>query len=888
MNHVKLPWLSFSTAVVILLLSSCTRFAGSGFLSHWERYPDSRWTGPDIWANRLADWEIKNGRLTCASTLPLRTAHLTTRRLSADEGSFVTLVNIRREITYGQGSGSSAGIMLGAGGKLDYRAASLIFHSWGEGAGLYAGIDGEGRVFIRDLEQENFFTAYAVKGAGKWSHALLKIIAEFNEGTVLVSVFAVDPSTRRVISELREVEINPDRLEGNVAIVSDSGDKGTNTFSFSHWSLRGAAVTAYRNRNTGPIVTAQYTLSRKRLKMTAQLMPVVKAVCDSVELQLTDEGRWQTVAVAAVDTPSFTARFSLDNYDSNSDRKYRLVARYRYGNDAVNTLGGIIKHDPVDRDEIKVISLSCIEQVVRPEREKWAGIDAGHFPFTSGLLYPNARLVSILKKQNADLLFFAGDQVYEGASPTAAVYDSGAFDDYLYKWYLWCLTYRDLTTTTPSVTLPDDHDVYQGNLWGCGGIATPEGLKGSAAQDAGGYRMPASFVNMVQMTQSSHLPDPVDPEPAGQGIGVLFTECNIGGVSFAIIEDRKFKSAPAPLLPQAEIVNGWPLNRRWNARYSSDVPGASLLGDRQNKFLESWVSDWSYGTWMKAVLSQTLWTNLATLPDSADSDAIVPFLGIPDSGSYVRGDRIVADFDSDGWPANARNRALRIIRKAFAVHICGDQHLGSTIKYGVDAWGDAGYAIVSPATGNYFPRRWFPPVPGRNRKVDTPEYTGDFEDGFGNKMTVYAVANPHRSTVFPERANELSPGFSLITFSKSSREIVLSNWPVYQDPASGTPFSGWPVKLTQTDNYSPVTVAWLPEITVSGMTDPVIRIIKEYNGEMVYNLRINGNSFQPGVFSYGLYTVEVGDPDRELWQKLEGIQAWTTKERKGLTVSFTE
>ena len=398
--------------------------------------------------------------------------------------------------------------------------------------------------------------------------------------------------------------------------------------------------------------------------------------------------------------------------------------------------------------------------------------------------------------------------------------------------------------------------------------------------------MPARFVNMVQKTQTSHLPDPADPEPADQGIDVYFTDCNIGGISMAVIEDRKFKSAPAELLPAARIVNGWPMNQSWNTEWFADVPGATLLGDRQYSFLEKWVSDWSGGAWMKAVLSQTLWANLATLPDSAMNDAIVPFLEIPDSGVYVTGDKIVSDFDSDGWPQSGRNRALKIIRKAFALHICGDQHLPSTVHYGTDTWDDAGYAIVSPATGNIFPRRWFPPVPGSNRSEGTPLYTGEFKDGFGNKITVRAVANPHKSKVFPSRQNELVTGYSVVTFTKSTREIELANWPGYADPLKDKPFPGWPIKISQTDNYGRRIIAWLPEVVTEGLSDPVIRVISESTGEMVYNLRISGNSYQPGVFYYGPYTIEAGDPDRDIWKKISGIQAWTTKERQKIVLAF--
>ena len=897
---------SLAAVMLILLSVSCTRFSGNGYASAWEQYPDSRWVGPDLWANRLADWEIKDGRLTCLSDLPLRTVHLMTRRTGPEEGNLITLVNIRKESAMASatrsdgginrggsrnvdGSDDAAGVLLGAGAHLEYLSASLIFHSWGEGAGLFIGLDGSGRVFVRNLAQADDYPAYAEEGFREWKEALLRITAERgSDGMTSLNVIAVDPSSRRVISAIENFEIETSMLTGNVALVSHTGKRGVSAtrFSFANWRVRGSRMLSYRERSTGPLVTAQYTLSRGILKMTAQLMPVGRDLCDSVDLQFMDENRWQTVAAAAVDTPSYTASFRLTGITGSEERPYRLRARYRYSNDAGNMLSGIVKHDPVEKEEIKLLSLSCIEQVIKPDPKVWAGIDAGYFPFEWGVLYPHRRMTDNLKRHKPDLLFFAGDQVYESASPTAAVFGEGAMEDYLYKWYLWCITYRDLTTTVPAVTIPDDHDVYHGNLWGCGGRATPPGLEGSMAQDAGGYKMSPRFVNMVQKTQTSHLPDPVDPAPAEQGIGVYFTECNVGGVSLAVIEDRKFKSAPAELLPDAVIVNGWPQNPRWSAERYADVEGTTLLGDRQYDFLERWAGDWSGGTWMKAVLSQTLWANLATLPDSATSDAIVPFLEIPDSGVYVRGDRIVTDFDSDGWPQSGRNRALKIIRKAFALHVCGDQHLPSTLQYGTDDWGDAGYAIVSPASGNIFPRRWFPPQPGRNRADGGPEYTGEFKDGFGNRITVLAVANPHRSTAEPTRQNELVTGYSAITFRRSSREIELANWPGYAGPATGEPFPGWPVTISQTDNYGRRIIGWLPEVVTEGLWNPVIRIIDDNTGETVYSLRISGNSFQPGVFRYGSYTVEAGDPDTGVWRKSEGIQAWSSRERQKLVLSF--
>ena len=44
------------------------------------------------------------------------------------------------------------------------------------------------------------------------------------------------------------------------------------------------------------------------------------------------------------------------------------------------------------------------------------------------------------------------------------------------------------------------------------------------------------------------------------------------------------------------------------------VTDAELLGERQMNFLRDWATDWSGGAWMKVVLSQTLFANVATLP----------------------------------------------------------------------------------------------------------------------------------------------------------------------------------------------------------------------------------------------------------------------------------
>ena len=98
------------------------------------------------------------------------------------------------------------------------------------------------------------------------------------------------------------------------------------------------------------------------------------------------------------------------------------------------------------------------------------------------------------------------------------------------------------------------------------------------------YAMPAEWVRAVERTQTAHLPDPYDPRPIEQGIGVYFTELNYGRMSFGIIEDRKFKSGPEGLTPS---TGGRP-DHVTDAAFDAerfDVPGAVLLGERQLAFI---------------------------------------------------------------------------------------------------------------------------------------------------------------------------------------------------------------------------------------------------------------------------------------------------------------
>ncbi len=260
---------------------------------------------------------------------------------------------------------------------------------------------------------------------------------------------------------------------------------------------------------------------------------------------------------------------------------------------------------------------------------------------------------------------------------------------------------------------------------------------------------------------------------------------------------------------------------------------------------------------MKAVISQTIFTAMATTHGE-------------------NRERLVADYDANGWPQTARNEALREIRKAFAVHLAGDQHLPAMVHYGIEMHRDAAVAFAGPAVNTGYPR-WFEPArPGKNRAPNAPKNTGDFLDTSAIRMTVLAVANGAVKPRGPvlERLLDKSSGLGLVRFDKPRRKITFECWPFLQDPTiPGTQFPGWPVTVDQSENFSGPAAVFLPEILVQGAPAPVVQVVNEKDGEIVYTVRMPGPRFRPRVFAPGVYTVKVSDPEKGLAIEKTGLQA---------------
>jgi hypothetical protein len=473
-----------------------------------------------------------------------------------------------------------------------------------------------------------------------------------------------------------------------------------------------------------------YTTHNRVMKMSAQLFPLYPDETREVRLELKHNKNWVEVAREKVNDIGWSALFRIENWDDTKDVPYRL----RHGENAV--FEGLIRRNPINKKEIVVASLNCNSNRDRGLREEFTR-NVNHF--------------------DPDLVFFAGDQSYDHTEHTAA-------------WLLFGLQFRELFRERPCITIPDDHDVGQYNLWGENGK-----ISLTRAGDDGGYYRHHEYVKMVERCQTSHLPDAFDPTPVEQGIGVYFTSLNVGGIDFAIIEDRKFKTGPAGKISQQGPRPDHIRNPEYDPK-TVDLEGLELLGDRQLTFLKEWGKQIE-GVVMRAVLSQTGFTGAA-------------------HRHGVFEDYLHADLDCNGWPQTGRKKALEAILDAGAIHLAGDQHLATFVQHGIDQHRDGPFAFVAPAIVNTVYRRWWHPLdeqPGKNKDPKNPlPFTGDYIDGFGNKITMHAYANI-------ESEDKLRDGFGIVRFNKNDKSITFESWDRFADVTKkrAKQMPGWPRTIRQ-------------------------------------------------------------------------------------------
>ena len=815
------------TLLTIFLLAgafSCSALQQESFTADFDS-GDRVWIGKDYWAVPMEDWQVKDGRLECTGERENMRVNLLTAVLNDRAESFSTSVRLGL-LKEGELRGY-AGFSIGLWDDVDSSAKSLCYF----GQGISAGIASDRSLFIEQI-------AASLPEEFDLSEVVLTLEGIPGDDGYTLTLNATDKNNLTGSVSLNGVE----QIRGLVALANkfraEQEKKSNPLFWFDDWTIKGKKLEAAPENSFGPILWSMYTLSRGTVKLTAQMPPLGPADPSEVKLELKSGEAWETAATASIEADSRTATFRLEDWDAGQERDYRLV--YPEDNGEPYYYEGTIRRDPVDKN-LRMGGMTC--------------------QFASG--FPYKPVVDNLAFHNPDILYFSGDQIYESNGGYGIIRFPGetAILNYLGKWYMFGWAFGDLMRDRPTICTPDDHDVFQGNLWGEGGEYNSMENYAKYYDSTGGFLEPPEMVNVVNRTQCSHLPDPYDPTPLKQGIIPFYTDLVYGRVSFAIITDRIFKSGPHNVAYWEGRLDH--LKFELKNPKSIDKKGLEFLGGRQMEFLEEWIRDWK-GADLKTLLSQTIFTNAAT---------------------HHGGNKmfLVADLDSGGWPQTGRDRALEVIRKAFAFQIAGDQHIPSLIQYGIKDFRDSSWGFCTPAISVGYERRFVPDtlgIPVKNRPEHGLPNTGEYVDGFGNLNYVYAIGNPLETERKKPRyilAEEKASGYSIITFDRDNRTFTPDAWHFLTDASQDTPeahFAGWPHTIGQEENYGAVQQSklTLPVIQVSGIEDPVVEISDEQKGELLYILRIKGASYTPKVTSKGTYKVRVGNPETDTWLEKTGVK----------------
>jgi alkaline phosphatase D len=726
------------------------------------------WVGESFWANRLQDWQLANGRIECLcgeQDLEVRTVALLTRFLEEHHapGRIRTRVGLVEP-----GKNGFGGFLLGAGhGELDYRGAALVHARAGTNGGFLAVIDESGELSFRDFSSQDKPLAFEriarSETAGNKPVESNEIILDchidpVDDGLFDVRLVAIDAATGDELGFVVRTSVPAHELEGGIALVSSppSGAPGARWW-FADVETGGDKIGEYDERQLGALIGCLHSVNQSVLKLTAQFMPLSAAEQAQARLDYRKEGEpeWTHGPVAEIGD-GYVAAFRLEGWDNSSTFDYRVVDPAR---DAVEQFTGQVMKDPGDARELCIALYSCIIPVSKAvDNTEFRALNTketmpGRFT-PANVLFPHDRMVSYCDSHEPDLYVFCGDQYYETFPTRFGRHTEDAMLDTLYRWYLWYWTFRDSVRSRPSIVLADDHDILQGNVWGNAGDGSE-----LPTEEEGGYKWDKDVIRTIFNIQHGANPDPYDPTPIKYDLPVTYGEFIYGGVSFALVEDRKWKTPPDYESNPLETTG-------------------ELLGARQEAFLAHWGQ--TNTELPKICLAASIWGNPQTTGD------VEPLL----------------DYDANGYPPDGRTRAVKLVADANALVLVGDQHLGLIAHQGIEDYEDGAVFFAGPAAASFW-QRWFEGQGKLENQRDGDPNTGNFVDCFGNKMRVLAVANPNMTQKefsegqvdwYVSTADRSIPseGYGIIRVNQKERTALLECWERETDPATGKQFAGWP------------------------------------------------------------------------------------------------
>ncbi|KAB2639212.1 MAG: hypothetical protein DVB25_06100 [Verrucomicrobia bacterium] len=765
---------------LILLLLVLGGLASAATIEpQWHDTITRAWPGPDLWANPAEDWTTKAGRIENTFSGGNRNLVLLTAELTPASAPFTVRCRADQVSTISPLQGFT-GIQVGLSAPSgDFREAAIF------GSGLSAGVRCDGSLFIGSTVGSGAKIAFPLR------LITLELRGEPLAGDLFkLSLNATDPSAR-LLSNV-STEVHASWLAGLVAFTVSSKlppaidsaksrpsttpaisqDRGGDfRMAFDHLLVTGDKAAHHPERSFGPILWVTQTPSNDgSLRLLVQAAAFARSEKPDVFLIL--DGK--PSSSVALDATTRSAKFTLRRLDLTLPHTYEVTLD---GGSFTGSIHPLPKARPVT-----LAALAC---------NNFGG-------------FPHNELVANVAAHKPDVIAFLGDQVNELSGGYSYVVDQRPNERtllcYLRKFAMHGWTWREILRDTPSITLPADHDVFHDKLWGCGGkLAGVSKGYSASAQDSGGYKMAPEFINTVHATQTGNLPTPIDPTIADNLISVFFTQWQYGPLDMAILADHQFKSAPRELLPDGKINNGWPANPDYYASPPPDRPRAELLGTRQEAFLTRWAAKTDPATPIRLVLSRAAFAAVQTQPSAAQADTGASALHLLEPGNYPPDDQPKPDFSSNAWPQTKRQRAIDLMKQAGALHVTGDQDLGSSGQYGLSSYRDGPWWIATPPISSLCTRRWMPAVKGTTPRAGAPRETGDFNDGFGNKITVAAVANPVELEHAPTNFLNHPVGYSILSCDPASGRVTLANWPYWASPAkpapNNSPYPGWPITI---------------------------------------------------------------------------------------------
>jgi len=252
--------------LLLLLLFPCSLFGQKTTVFSFDTIENRRWVGADFWANRLQNWEVKNGKIYCSRSEELSTLHLLTHEMQSSKGSSEINFEIGRNELAAKDTAARAGIIVGLSDEsLNYKARAMIQRFTLNEDGVWIGIKGN-RLFAQDLPTSKILcnADVAANFKSKESLKIRLLISRTKNNEPRIYLYVDDRF-------VQEIVITNENKNGNIALSVGSTKAGSEFF-FNKLSVSNLA--AKKERAFGPISTCLYTLNDNVLNFSAQLMPI--------------------------------------------------------------------------------------------------------------------------------------------------------------------------------------------------------------------------------------------------------------------------------------------------------------------------------------------------------------------------------------------------------------------------------------------------------------------------------------------------------------------------------------------------------------------------------------------------------------------------------------